>query len=140
MRPPCATSATDTAMTKKTTKERVDLLKILERALESIITEAAVAYPLTEDPLVIQAWIRGTTRYVMGAVRRKDVPNQKLYKGLTEDQKVQVVLDKTREKLAEIDKREERQQRVEMLMETEFPGPAPKPPPESDPSRPRSPG
>ena len=126
-------------MSKKPSKERVSLLRILERAVEAIITDAAVNYPATEDPLDIQNWIRSTTRFVMGAVRRKDVPGHEPHKSrLTEDQKVQLLLDKTGERVTEEIEREERQQRVEILMETELPGPAPKPPHESEPSQPRS--
>ena len=126
-------------MSKKPSKERVSLLRILERAVETIITDAAVNYPATGDPLDLEGWIRNTTRYVMGAVRRKDVPGHEPHKSrLTEDQKVQLLLKITGEKVTEVIEREQRQQRVELLMETELPGPAPKPPPESDPSQLRS--
>ena len=126
-------------MSKKPSKERVSLLRILERAVEAIITDAAVNYPATGDPLDLEGWIRNTTRYVMGAVRRKDVPGHEPHKSrLTEDQKVQLLLKITGEKVTEVIEREQRQQRVELLMETELPGPAPKPPPESDPSQLRS--
>jgi len=126
-------------MSKKPSKERVSLLRILELAVEAIITDAAVNYPATGDPLDLEGWIRNTTRYVMGAVRRKDVPGHEPHKSrLTEDQKVQLLLKITGEKVTEVIEREQRQQRVELLMETELPGPAPKPPPESDPSQLRS--
>lgn len=118
-------------MSKKPSKERVSLLRILERAVEAILTDAAVNYPTTRDPLDIENWIRNTTRYVMGAVRRKDVPGHEPHKSsLTEDQKVQLLLDITGEKVTEIIERDDRQKRVALLMEIEPPGPAPKPPPE----------
>ena len=125
-------------MSKKPSKERVSLLRILELAVEAIITDAAVNYPATGDPLDIEGWIRNTTRYVMGAVRRKDVPGHEPHKSrLTEDQKVKLLLYITGEKVTEVIEREQRQQRVELLMGMESP-PAPKPPPESDPSQPHS--
>ena len=118
-------------MSKKP-KERVSLLRILERAVEAILTDAAVNYPATGDPLDLEGWIRNTTRFVMGAVRRKDVPGHEPHKSrLTEDQKVELLLNITGEKVSEVIDREQRQQRVEMLMGMESP-PAPKPPKQNE--------
>ena len=114
-------------------KKKMAPLRILEKAIELFVMDAALAFPATNDPVDVSKWIHVLTLNLVHAVRRKDMVSQHTYAKLSNDEKFELLVSISREKTFEILEIEERKAKAASILEMELPeGPPPLPPQEEE--------
>jgi len=105
---------------------------ILEKVLESIIFEAAVTFPATDDPIDVAQWAETLKLLIIEATKRQHVSNQPAYKDLSIEEKAEKILELTQQKVELILRRRVQQAEADNYLSLKTKGPPPLPPPSPD--------
>jgi len=114
-------------------KRKIAPQRILEEVIEFFITDAALAFTVSNDPYDVGRWIHLLKLNIIHAARRKDMVSQPKHDKLTDNEKFELLIARVRAKVSDILEIEERKSKAASVLEIAVPEGPPPLPPQKDP-------